>query len=96
MSTPTDQPYYVCKKSLRCKICNGYWPDKCHCGLQPQLRYSLQTQDWAEVDFATLQRHKPMWSINSITEDLARRLDCSYAIDDSTRFVRFYRKDACR
>jgi hypothetical protein len=27
----SEKPYYQCKHNLRCKKCNGYWPDKCRC-----------------------------------------------------------------
>ena len=48
-----EKPYYQCKHNLRCKKCNGYWPDKCRCGQtiasKDHHRFQTWFTDWRGV-----------------------------------------------
>jgi hypothetical protein len=48
-----DKPYYQCKHNLRCKKCNGYWPDKCRCKQtipsKDHQRFQTWFTDWRGV-----------------------------------------------
>lgn len=68
LPTDDDKPYYLCKHNLRCKKCNGYWPDKCRCERNTNVmhRLVLSHPDWPR-EIHTKWQESPLF-----TEALAR------------------------